>query len=60
MWPRIVIIDSPLRSFQYKILNNILYLNEQLYINLTLLTIHYAHSVELTTSQSNTYFVHVQ
>ena len=29
-------------------------------INLTLLIVHYAHSVEFTTSQSNTYFVHVQ
>ena len=28
------------------------------YINLTLLTVHYAHSVELRTSQSNAYFVH--
>ena len=28
------------------------------YLNLTLLTVHYAHSVELTTSQSNTYFAH--
>ena len=31
MLPRIVIIKSSLRSFQYKILNNILYLNERLY-----------------------------
>ena len=31
MLPRIVTIDSSLRSFQYKILNNILYLNERLY-----------------------------
>ena len=60
MLPRIVTIDSSLRSFQYKILDNILYLNVNDYINLTLLTVHYAHSVELTTSQSNTYFVHIQ
>ena len=31
MLPRIVTIDSSLRSLQYKILNNILYLNERLY-----------------------------
>ena len=31
MLPRIVTIDSSLLSFQYKILNNILYLNERLY-----------------------------
>ena len=31
MLPRLVTIDSSLRSFQYKILNNILYLNERLY-----------------------------
>ena len=31
MLPRIVTIDSSLRSFQYKILSNILYLNERLY-----------------------------
>ena len=31
MLPRIVTIESSLRSFQYKILNNILYLNEQLF-----------------------------
>ena len=30
MLPRIVTIESSLRSFQYKILNNILYLNERL------------------------------
>ena len=30
------------------------------YLNLTLLTVHYAHSVELITSQSNTYFAHAQ
>ena len=29
--PRIVTIDSFLHSFQYKILNNILYLNKRLY-----------------------------
>ena len=29
--PRIVTIASSLRSFQYKILNNILYLNERLF-----------------------------
>ena len=29
--PRIITIDSFLRSFQYKILNNILYINERLY-----------------------------
>ena len=31
MLPRIVTIESSLRSFQYKILNNILYLNERLF-----------------------------
>ena len=31
MLPRIVTIDSSLHSFQYKIINNILYLNERLY-----------------------------
>ena len=31
MLPRIVTIESSLRSFQYKILDNILYLNERLY-----------------------------
>ena len=31
MFPRIVTMDSSLHSFQYKILNNILYLNERLY-----------------------------
>ena len=31
MLPRIATIESSLRSFQYKILNNILYLNERLY-----------------------------
>ena len=31
MLPRIVTTDSSLRSFQYKILNNILYLNGRLY-----------------------------
>ena len=30
------------------------------YLNSTLLTVHYVHSVELTTSQSNTYFAHAQ
>ena len=30
------------------------------YIHLTLLTVHYAHSVEVTTSQLNTYFVHAK
>ena len=30
--PRIVLIDSRLRCFQYKILHNILYLNEKLYL----------------------------
>ena len=59
MLPRIVAMDSSLRSFQYKILNNILYLNERLY-KFNIVDVHYAHSVELTTSQSNTYFVHVQ
>ena len=31
MLPRIVTMESSLRSFQYKILNNILYLNERLF-----------------------------
>ena len=31
MLPRIVTIESSLRSFQYEILNNILYLNERLF-----------------------------
>ena len=31
MLPRIAATDSSLRTFQYKILNNILYLNERLY-----------------------------
>ena len=30
--PRIVTVDSQIRSFQYKILNNILYLNKKLFI----------------------------
>ena len=30
------------------------------YLNLTLLTVHCVHSVELTTSQLNTYFAHAQ
>ena len=57
MLPRIVTTESSLRSFQYKILNNILYLNERLF---RLLTVHCRHSAELTTSQSNTYFAHAQ
>ena len=31
MLPRLTMIESSLRSFQYKILNNILFLNERLY-----------------------------
>ena len=31
MFPRLATIESSLRSFQYKILNNILYLNEKLF-----------------------------
>ena len=31
MPPRIAIIESSLRSFQYRLLNNILYLNERLF-----------------------------
>ena len=54
MLPRIVTIDSSLRSFQYKFLITFCNLMKG-YINLTLLTVHYTHSVELTTSQSNTH-----
>ena len=31
MLPRLTTIESSLRSFQYKILNNVLFLNERLY-----------------------------
>ena len=55
MLPRIVTIESTLRSFQYTILNNILYLHERL-LKFNILTVHYAHSVELTTSQSKHLF----
>ena len=31
MIPRMVTVESKLRNFQYKVLNNILYLNDRLY-----------------------------
>ena len=43
MLPRIATIGSPLRSFQYKILNSILYLTERLY-KFNIVDSHYAHS----------------
>ena len=46
MLPRIVTIDSSLRSFSIKFLITLCTLMND-YINLTLLTVHYAHSVKL-------------
>ena len=56
---RIVTTESSLRSFQFKIVNNILYLNERLFkfniVDSPLCSLCGAYN-----SQSNTYFAHAQ
>ena len=58
MLPRIVTIESSLRSFQYKLLKNILYLNERLFkfniVDSPLRSLCGAYN------ESNTYFAYAQ